>query len=129
MARWGFDEVEVVHHDPEAIHPLWVRPRVGLPDDPALHAAAIAFISDMALVMVVHEAVGDPHATPLTVDHTIWFHGVPRFDDWLYLDASLSTRHDRARPCRRHDLRRPGRPRRHGEPGRAGEAIELDRPG
>ncbi len=94
VARWGFDEVEVVHRDPEAIHPLWVRPLVDLPDDPALHAAAIAFISDMALVMVVHEAVGDPHATPLTVDHTIWVHGVPRFGDWLYLDAKLSTRHD-----------------------------------
>jgi acyl-CoA thioesterase-2 len=48
----------------------------------------------MALVMVVHEAVGDPSATPLTIDHTLWFHGVPRFDDWLYLDARLSTRHD-----------------------------------
>lgn len=94
VARWGFDQVEVVHRDPEAIHPLWVRPRVALPDDPALHAAAIAFISDMALVMVVHEAVGDAHATPLTVDHTIWFHGVPRFDDWLSLDARLSTRRD-----------------------------------
>lgn len=94
VARWGFDQVEVVHRDPEAIHPLWVRPRVGLPDDPALHAAAIAFISDMALVMVVHEDVGDARATPLTVDHAIWFHGVPRFDDWLYLDARLSTRHD-----------------------------------
>ncbi len=94
VARWGFDQVEVVHREPEAVHPFWVRPRVDLPDDPALHAAAIAFISDMALVMVVHEAVGDPHATPLTVDHTIWFHGIPRFDDWLYLDARLSTRHD-----------------------------------
>ncbi len=94
VARWGFDQLEVVHRDPEAIHPLWVRPRVGLPDNPALHAAAIAFISDMALVMVVHEDVGDAHATPLTVDHTIWFHGVPRFDDWLYLDARLSTRRD-----------------------------------
>jgi acyl-CoA thioesterase-2 len=92
VVRWGFDEVEVVHHDPEAIHPLWVKPRVGLPDDPALHAAAIAFVSDMALVLVAHEAGGDPSATPLTVDHAIWFHGVPRFDDWLFLDARLSSR-------------------------------------
>jgi acyl-CoA thioesterase-2 len=69
-----------------------VKPRVGLPDDPALHAAAIAFVSDMALVLVAHEAGGDPSATPLTVDHAIWFHGVPRFDDWLFLDARLSSR-------------------------------------
>jgi acyl-CoA thioesterase-2 len=92
VVRWGFDEVEVVHQNREAIHPLWVKPRVALADDPALHAAAIAFVSDMALVMVAHEAGGDPSATPLTVDHAIWFHGVPRFDDWLYLDARLSSR-------------------------------------
>ncbi len=91
--QWGFDQIEVIHQDPEAIHPLWVRPRVDLPDDPALHAAAIAFVSDMAIVMVAHKDVGDVHARPLTVDHTLWFYGVPRFDDWLYLDARLSTRH------------------------------------
>ncbi len=91
--QWGFEQIEVIHKDPEAIHPLWVRPRVDLPDDPALHAAAIAFVSDLAIVMVAHKAVGDVHARPLTVDHTLWFHGVPRFDDWLYLEANLSTRH------------------------------------
>jgi acyl-CoA thioesterase len=32
------------------------------------------------------------HTTPLTVDHAIWFHGVPRFDDWVFLDAALSAR-------------------------------------
>jgi len=93
VACWGFAEVEVSHQDHEAIHPFWVKPRVDLPDDPALHAAAIAFVSDMALVLVAHEAGGDPSATPLTVDHAIWFHGVPRFDDWLFLDARLSSRH------------------------------------
>ncbi len=91
--QWGFDQLEVVHQHPEAIHPLWVRPRVDLPDDPTLHAAAIAFVSDMAIVMVAHQDVGDVQARALTVDHTLWFYGVPRFDDWLYLDAKLRTRH------------------------------------
>jgi acyl-CoA thioesterase II len=91
--QWGFDQIEVIHEDPKSIHPLWVRPRVDLPDDPALHAAAIAFVSDMAIVMVAHKDVGDVHARPVTVDHTLWFYGAPRFDDWLYLDVNLSTRH------------------------------------
>jgi acyl-CoA thioesterase II len=91
--QWGFDQIEVIHEDPEAIHPLWVRSRLDLPDDPAQHAAAIAFVSDMAIVMVAHKEVGDVHARPVTVDHTLWFYGVPRFDDWLYLDVKLSARH------------------------------------
>ena len=70
----------------------WVKPRVDLPDDPAVHAAAIAFISDMALVLVAHEAGTEPGGMPLTVDHAIWFHGVPRFEDWLLLEAGLRVR-------------------------------------
>jgi acyl-CoA thioesterase len=47
----------------------------------------------MGIVMVAHKAVGDVNARPVTVDHSLWFYGVPRFDDWLYLDAKLSTLH------------------------------------
>jgi len=94
ISHWGFDEVEVVHREREALHPLWVKPRVDLPDDPVVHAAAIAFVTDMALVMVPYEERRDSDVgtVPLTVDHSIWFHGVPRFDDWVILDAALSTR-------------------------------------
>ena len=93
LSKWGFDELEVVHLDAEAIHPMWVKPRVDLPDDPALHAAAIAFVSDMALVLVAQRGLDDVRQTPLTVDHAIWFHGVPRFADWLLLDARRVARH------------------------------------
>jgi acyl-CoA thioesterase-2 len=93
VSRWGFDQLEVVHVDTERSHPMWIRPRLQIPDNPVLHAAAIAFVSDMGLVMAAHEAGDDPSTVPLTVDHAIWFHGSPRFDDWILLDATLTARH------------------------------------
>jgi acyl-CoA thioesterase-2 len=94
VTRWGFDQLDVVHAGSDRTHPMWVRPRVTLPDDPTVHAAALAFISDMGLVLAAHKAGDDPATTPLTVDHAIWFHGSPRFDDWVLLDATLAARHD-----------------------------------
>ena len=93
VTRWGFDQLDVVHVHAERHHPMWVKLRVELPDDPALHAAALAFISDMGLVRAAHDPGDDPSTPPLTVDHAIWFHGSPRFDDWVLLDAVLTARH------------------------------------
>jgi acyl-CoA thioesterase II len=93
VSRWGFDQLDVVHVGTARTHPIWIRPRLEIPDDPILHAAAIAFVSDMGLVMAAHEAGEGTTAVPLTVDHAIWFHGSPRFDDWTLLDAELRARH------------------------------------
>jgi acyl-CoA thioesterase II len=93
VSRWGFNQLDVVHVGTERTHPIWIRPRLEIPDDPILHAAALAFISDMGLVMAAHEAGEDATSVPLTVDHAIWFHGSPRFDDWTLLDAELRARH------------------------------------
>lgn len=93
VTRWGFDQLDVVHVHAERHHPMWVQPRVELPDDPAAHAAALAFVSDMGLVMAAHDPGDDPATPPLTVDHAIWFHGSPRFDGWVLLDAGLTARH------------------------------------
>jgi acyl-CoA thioesterase-2 len=92
VTRWGFDQLDVVHVGTERSHPMWIRPRLEVPADPVLHAASLAFISDMGLVMAAHEAGEDLAAVPLTVDHAIWFHGSPRFDDWTLLDATLQAR-------------------------------------
>jgi acyl-CoA thioesterase-2 len=93
VTRWGFDQLDVVHVDTERAHPMWVKPRVALTDDLTMHAAALAFISDMGLVLAAREAGDDLATPPLTVDHAIWFHGSPRFDGWVLLDAKLSARH------------------------------------
>lgn len=66
---------------------LWFRARDPLPDDPAVHQAAIAYASDMGLVHVglrPHLELGD--GEPLntaSLDHAIWFHRPARADEWL----------------------------------------------
>ncbi|HUF34220.1 MAG TPA: acyl-CoA thioesterase II [Acidimicrobiales bacterium] len=67
------------------IHPFWVRTKGPLPDDPALHACVLAFISDMG---VVGSARAPGSSLPArfmgaSLDHALWFHRPARADDWL----------------------------------------------
>lgn len=70
------------------LHPLWVRTRQRLPDDPAVHTCVLAFISDMGVV----GAARAPDATSMplagaSLDHAVWFHRPARADDWLLFSA------------------------------------------
>lgn len=67
----------------------WARPKRALPDDPLIHAAAILSVSDRALTATTGLAYERQVMTSL--DHAIWWHEPPRFDDWL-LYASDSPR-------------------------------------
>jgi acyl-CoA thioesterase-2 len=66
-------------------HPMWVRCRQELPDDPALHASVLAFVSDMAVVA----SARSPNSSLPTrfmgasLDHAVWFHRPVRADEWL----------------------------------------------
>jgi acyl-CoA thioesterase II len=59
----------------------------GLPDDPLVHAGALAFMSDALLlstsVFPHGRLFGDPGVSGSSLDHAIWFHRPPRSDDWL----------------------------------------------
>jgi acyl-CoA thioesterase-2 len=92
VTRWGFDVLEIRHVNPDATHPMWVRPRVPLPSDPVAHGAALAFVSDLGLVLVGRPAGLGEETVPVTADHTVWYHRPPVFDDWLLLDAQLVVR-------------------------------------
>lgn len=66
---------------------VWIRPRGPLPEDPAIHAAVLAYSSDMALLSTARyshhlEENWGPGANA-SLDHAVWFHHPPRFDDWL----------------------------------------------
>jgi acyl-CoA thioesterase-2 len=58
-----------------------------LPDDPLIHAAALAFMSDALLLstsVYPHGRLfGDPGVSGSSLDHAIWFHRPPRADVWL----------------------------------------------
>ena len=71
------------------LHPFWVRTRRRLPDDPALHACVMAFISDMG---VVGSARAPGSRLPArfmgaSLDHAVWFHRPARVDEWLLFDV------------------------------------------
>jgi acyl-CoA thioesterase-2 len=70
------------------IHPFWVRAKSRLPDDAALHACAIAFISDMGILGAARPPGGGiERMMGASLDHAIWFHVPVRADEWLLNDA------------------------------------------
>jgi acyl-CoA thioesterase-2 len=64
---------------------LWARAREPLPDDPAMHACGVAYLSDygsgFATTTVPNLAVAGP-----SLDHVMWFHQPIRVDDWVLID-------------------------------------------
>ena len=68
----------------------WLRFLGDVPDDPVIHRALLAFISDRALMMTAmlphgvnffsHEVMG------ASLDHAMWFHDRVRVDQWLWYE-------------------------------------------
>lgn len=69
----------------------WVRARSPLPDDPALHGAALAYLSDFWLTFpaLAHRitAMPDRPAYVASVSHSMWFMAPCRADGWLLVDS------------------------------------------
>lgn len=66
---------------------LWTRIGERLPDDPAIHRAALLYLSDMSLLETALGAHGltiyDPRIQIASLDHALWFHRPARADEWL----------------------------------------------
>ena len=63
---------------------VWMRANGAVPNDPALHQALVVYASDRTLLATAWR----PHADrgPMrgaSLDHSMWFHEVPKFNDWL----------------------------------------------
>jgi acyl-CoA thioesterase-2 len=78
-----------------ALARVWLRAAGTLPDDPALHAAVLAYASDLTLLaasLVPHDTyIGDPRLQPASLDHVMWFHRPFRADAWLLYDQVSPT--------------------------------------
>lgn len=63
-----------------------MRTHDALPDDPALHAAAAAYASDLFLLTAAMGRHGirhdDPDVLAVSLNHTMWFHAPFRADAW-----------------------------------------------
>ena len=63
---------------------VWLRANGPVPVDPAVHLALVVYASDRSLL----DTAWRPHAdrgelAGASLDHSMWFHQPPRFDDWL----------------------------------------------
>ncbi len=71
----------------EPVRRLWFRVAAPLPDDPALHRAALAYVSDAHFVTTAILPHGqsflDPRLQLASLDHAMWFHEDARADQWL----------------------------------------------
>jgi acyl-CoA thioesterase-2 len=72
---------------------VWIKAIGQLPDDPNLHRAALAYVSDYTLLEPILRAHGKPWATPglkvASLDHAMWWHRFGRVDEWmLYVQES-----------------------------------------
>ncbi|MCP3856196.1 MAG: acyl-CoA thioesterase II [Actinomycetia bacterium] len=69
---------------------MWFRVPGELPDDPAIHVAAIAYTSDHGPTGTLRLAHTDTYARDelmtASLDHCMWFHRPARADEWLLLD-------------------------------------------
>jgi len=74
---------------PPTLH-SWMRTKGALPDDPALHQAALAYASDLTVLLAALHPhpinVTTPGFRTASLDHALWFHRPFRFDEWLFFD-------------------------------------------
>ena len=84
-------------HSREPRERLWIRADGRLPDQPILHAAVVAYASDMNLF----DAMLNPHDVRwddgsfmgASLDHCMWFHRDLRADEWLLYDMDSPVAH------------------------------------
>ena len=74
---------------------LWIRPRGPLPDDPLVHEAVLAYVSDTAFLSTLnlrHPMRWDERSAA-SLDHALWIHHPPRAGDWLLFVAESPVAH------------------------------------
>jgi acyl-CoA thioesterase-2 len=88
-------ETRMVDAAPDMVSPpsqeprrlVWVRGVGSINDDPGLHRALLAYVSDFAFIttaLLPHGVSGfNKKMQVASLDHVMWFHRSPRIDDWL----------------------------------------------
>ncbi len=66
---------------------VWVRTTGPVPEDRAIQAAVLAYLSDMTLLdtsLYAHgTSIFDQNLQVASIDHAMWFHRPQAFEDWL----------------------------------------------
>jgi acyl-CoA thioesterase-2 len=75
---------------PDTATRAWFRVTGTLPDEEAVHAAALTFVSDLTLLSAGLVRVGGGRRAATVVaslDHAVWFHRPVRADDWFLYET------------------------------------------
>jgi len=66
---------------------IWIKALAELPDDPRVHQAVLAYLSDFTLLdtaLIAHgKTLFDGDVQLASLDHALWFHRPVRTDEWL----------------------------------------------
>ena len=81
----------------EAIDHVWVKAMGPLPDDPLVHRAALAYVSDYVMLDPALRRHGlawtDPRIRVASLDHGVWWHRFARADEWLLFTLKTPNTH------------------------------------
>ena len=70
------------------MHPFWFRTVPAIGEDSTLNAAVLTYVSDIALMASAREpGTQRPMSAVASIDHALWFHRLPRTDEWLLCTA------------------------------------------
>lgn len=96
MRHVGSPIYSTVDKDQQVPHQaVWIKALGELPNDDALHRAALAYVSDYSILESIYRAHGiawsHPGLKSASLDHAMWFHRAPKVDEWmLYVQESPS---------------------------------------
>lgn len=97
---WRFHRSVDIRHAPSALYSspdgdrgrrqtVWLRAWDRLPDDPALHRSALAYVCDYTMLEPILRHHGAAWATDgvvtASLDHAMWWHADGRIDEWVAL--------------------------------------------
>lgn len=68
---------------------FWLRCADELPDDPLVHAAVLAYTSDISSALIPFES--EEISTGPSLDHAVWFHRSARMNDWHWQELTPHT--------------------------------------
>ncbi len=86
LVEGGLEMTATVPKKPELR--AWLRARGPMPDQPSVHAAVLAYVSDLLVTVAgVHPfdfRLMSPGVSSASLDHAMWFHEAVQLDDWIY---------------------------------------------
>jgi acyl-CoA thioesterase-2 len=71
----------------------WFKSKDRLPDEPVVHACAMAYITDLTLTRTAHMPLNNPQTRQLgaSLDHSMHFHRPFRADEWVLFEQEATS--------------------------------------